>query len=1179
MNSRHRQNKKTKKNQRRRLKALDDAARAEAGRYISLLKVKEKDQRNIFTSLSKESLQTVAHAIRWAIRDEQLKFKILQKLYPKSYEQFAQKPLKYPLASLQLEANWASSLVVDQAEKINWFLAKKQEFEDSLMAAHYEAAESSLEGIVSEIGVSLWAIESRLLLAEYRGGLSENKSFLTSVQDAIPDQKFVLYLAQYWSEKVEREMSSDNYDQRVKLLLQNPQIRTRAEKDPGFATIIAYIDFMINPFCNHPHSDDSFSFILYHSSSYSLIDLYNSYIKTALIIASDDQYSRLRLAISDSVSMAAAVINDSRFDLINRLWGHGGELAPNATRDTIIEISDAYTSGNYSMAAHLSAQARERHPSCLEYYELEAKSILCSQQETSKKEVQSLSQSVFLCMFDVLDKRENTAPALAALKKIAYSLDSTRFGNRLFAFWLEHRNPDHHLRYRRLGGLNAWSISGQFSIACDAPLQAGRLLDQLRRAHPKSITIQLFYEITRQLRTKTPQAINLAIPRERLAKYEAFVNEKCDHLSNAVLGYREVLELSPGVPTHQHDAITGLFRCYLQGGELDRCADLMVDVFFSQESLLSPVPLGSLLEAHNSAGFERYSPNLSWPVLYTIYYQKNNITRNKTTLFILYDTFLTSRNVARPSELAINVHKYHKFAFIYFLRFVCVPEIMDSAVLSFSSTEDVEHERIAICQILSEMDGENRPDYSNEITRLRQAGAIRRAIHEVDNSKVYVDISNIRRTLDKSVNENFDRLRSVSRLDGRIRKAIANISLAYQEKPIALLDGAFYIKLQMFNEIKNRFTSANEYGLDSYLGTRIRHGTLSGQLRSGIEKSRLITRKDTDDGIYNRNHYWYEMFSDKGLEIAERVDVHLKDFSRHVDTIIDEVNNKWIQIRSEIHTAGLFNFNYDYYQLQDLFDRIDDEAGFDKFFDAVIEELRARTEQNLALVREAILGKMRDRLLHTLSEAESKISVLASGPTKMAFSNAVSQCRTTIQNELKTVASWFINIDERAIADFDFRHLIATSIEVVRKFYPSITFTPTIEINTNETAKGHSFVHFFDLFFILLENIAKHGKNDQPPVKITMGSNAKFLTIEVENGLDGPESYIALKALAPILEERTKLYQAAGVATTEGGSGYYKLGRILMANLARNEAIVKVSVNESPAFRVTIEMECIGLVT
>jgi hypothetical protein len=60
----------------------------------------------------------------------------------------------------------------------------------------------------------------------------------------------------------------------------------------------------------------------------------------------------------------------------------------------------------------------------------------------------------------------------------------------------------------------------------------------------------------------------------------------------------------------------------------------------------------------------------------------------------------------------------------------------------------------------------------------------------------------------------------------------------------------------MFLFVRDNFVSNNEFGLDAYLSTRIRHGTLPNHIRSVFEIYNLVTAQT--DGNYANNDFWQE---------------------------------------------------------------------------------------------------------------------------------------------------------------------------------------------------------------------------------------------------------------------------------------------------------------------------------
>src|SRR5205807_285435 len=109
------------------------------------------------------------------------------------------------------------------------------------------------------------------------------------------------------------------------------------------------------------------------------------------------------------------------------------------------------------------------------------------------------------------------------------------------------------------------------------------------------------------------------------------------------------------------------------------------------------------------------------------------------------EDFLSYHKVRRPSLLRGAGLAIDPAALIYFLRYVCVLEVLDSSV-EFQSTEDVQQERIQILQVLREMDPDHAEEYSNEIRALTTTLAVARGLREVEQSRIYVDVAGVKRT-------------------------------------------------------------------------------------------------------------------------------------------------------------------------------------------------------------------------------------------------------------------------------------------------------------------------------------------------------------------------------------------------------------------------------------------------
>ena len=506
------------------------------------------------------------------------------------------------------------------------------------------------------------------------------------------------------------------------------------------------------------------------------------------------------------------------------------------------------------------------------------------------------------------------------------------------------------------------------------------------------------------------------------------------------------------------------------------CVTKVVDAYLTAPAVLIGIPLEPLLDAYEQTGGYRKQINLAWCILYYAVHQSDPPSRRTRTLFRMYTAYLSSMNVEKPSELAVPDTSTDPARLVFFLRYICTPEVMDSS-LAFPTRISLEDERIAICQLLARLNAANARVYEEEIKGLVQARAIRETVHTVEHGKIYVDTTGLVRSLDKSFGERFNRLVELQQLGKRLRRVFI-LSETKGDRPLVVIcmtDMAFELFKDLLYDLRTRFLSSTEYGLDSYLSVRIRHGTLSGQIRSKFEAARLITRKAEAQGAYGANVYWHQLLTKYGDQYLDPIDGYFREFSAQVDQIIEVVKDKWIQIKGDTEKKeGLFDYTYTEDTLEQVFHAIGGIAEYDAFVQAVLKELWARTRRVLERVRDAITTHLRDSLTDALSRLEGRITSLLPDIRWTDLSRAIVHCRTDIQNELTTIASWFNVSEEKGIPDYAFRLAIETSLAIVSKIHPSIALHPTVIDRSSDCFKGRTLRPFIDALLILLDNVVKH---------------------------------------------------------------------------------------------------------
>lgn len=141
---------------------------------------------------------------------------------------------------------------------------------------------------------------------------------------------------------------------------------------------------------------------------------------------------------------------------------------------------------------------------------------------------------------------------------------------------------------------------------------------------------------------------------------------------------------------------------------------------------------------------------VSVPILYYVYFYY--IRRDKKDdLAIRCDDFLYENGITVPSKMK-NYQSCSKEKLIYFLRYVCTTDVLNSVICEFETSRQLEEERIDICQLLCVLDKENESIYEDEIREITQKLMIKEELTTIDESRIHVNIEGIKKRVIENIN-------------------------------------------------------------------------------------------------------------------------------------------------------------------------------------------------------------------------------------------------------------------------------------------------------------------------------------------------------------------------------------------------------------------------------------------
>lgn len=1096
--------------------------------------------------------------------------------FPKNARELKEAPRLMITHSLDRELYWNACILSMYTNEINTFIRLREKFECFLLNGDYRNAKFILDKIEEELGFSIWLLENRIALIEESEGIEKQKEFVKSTNT----NHIVSIMTYVLSVRAEKNVSYAKYESYIRKSIYERK-REFHEHDINYY-FTDYILFKLQPFSRLV---GNYSNVLYFESDSSIIDRYLTFIKVGQIICSDSGLEKYLISLQRAISLIINKIDDYQINNICYYLGINSCYIHNDKSFNIIDMLDCYNTGRYQKCAEICPSYILKNPTSIEFYEIYIKSKIKLNEYNFVEKFDCIKDKIISYMVDIVVKNERAKDSFCELLKLIYIYSSHSWAIQLFMFLVREfhdDNPDITNFYITFGELNSYLHNPRqamiFKETCSRMEFYSRLID----TYGDSYTVTLFKALISEKETGIATLEQVGLPLERYKKYKAQILRIYNCPLEAIDIYEELLN-SEDFIIHQ-DAVTGLIRCYILTNMLDECLELMVSEILKNEKIVSILPLKELLDIIETSKDIDLSGNISLPIAYDIYTKYIESDKDIIKAEVCED-FLFSHNLDKPSKIIKYIEQIEKVKLVYFLKNVCIPQVLDSSP-TYNSTEEIEKERMAVCQLLVTLDPQNSDVYSEEIKSITQRLIIKNGIREIEQSKIYVNVEGIKKSIEKTFKESYNRYLSLPNFNEG--EGIDNHSKKLRDMGIDLWltiprNEKYELFITMVCELRDAFVSSNEYGLDGYLSTGIRHGTLLSKLRNPIEVNYLITQKDNITGIYKDNEYWKNKYYGINVNTLTQLLTFLADFSRQIDELIELLRGEWIQIKTEEKgSKGLFDFTINRWMFSSELNAIkldaDVSSNYEEFVDIILNKLWEMTDISLERIRNEISTNLKCRFNSVFDILQQDISLIEQEVNFKELHSFINKSRTSIQYELDKIANWFKRSRESEINEYDISLPIDIGIEMIKNIYQSRTINLIIGKRTKCNLKGKTLKSFVDIVFILLDNIVKHCKIEDtaPEVKIEFFHEDEILYFVIENEISKDinieNSNEKLEQIRKALAEGKYMDNVR----KEGGSGFHKIGKILRVDLKCSSEI-DFSFSKNFTFKVVIRINVKGL--
>lgn len=1098
----------------------------------------------------------LTHA-RWAISAPRLIPSIVAYLAAQPIYRSALTPNTFPKAlndyrkwrhlgqvGLVPEILWTASVLSLFEDQLAKFVQKRNEYFDSYLHGRLEVAAETLSEIEAEFGVSRWLLGHRFHVLQLTKGLQAQKDMLEEVMSAESLSDFIAWSAYYKSMQAETSVSFAT--------LENHHLALKGELGDYFLHVVL------------PHKQASISdpgAPLSWDETSCIVDRFESCVAMALLAISSKAGEEEGAELLTIALKKLAPINDDR--VIAAIEVLTGNLESSDSQ--VVDLADAYSAGRYEEVI-----TDKRSP-----IELAARAWALSGQAPRVDESSSIRDQLVALMYDIVVMSPDALASEQKLKKMALPLNGHPVAYEIMGF-LE-RSHDHVFvkeyelvdRLSALGSSihNPWN-AGVISQLCGS----GDWLSHLLAAHPGSLALKLRASLSQGSQAQIDALTEL--PDYRRTAYLGHI-AMMTNPSDAIALYSAGVA-SP-IPYVAETARRYLFDAYVASGRVDEAIQSVVDHVFVNPGAAQFYPL----EKVASLGVIESGLRSTMALAVVVHLASKEAPSMERDLSDIYENVLDAIGVVRPSEIPDPIDGNDPHALIYFLRFVCVPRVLDDST-QFDNVDEIENERIAICQRLLKLDPSNDATYLAEIRAITLEANVSHLLKQVQTSKIYVDEGGIRQVIEPNLRDSFSRLqelRESPRLADQAEKISRRLNERFGAKappefkgidvPASAGESLF---AQMLSSVGSEFAFNPAYGLDTHISTSIRHGAFEGHLRSPLAVEDLLCVRR--DGELVAPDAWVERFADLDARSRNKI---LKALMRFTERFEDFVNS---YLKEKLHiwhvggnAAAMINFQVSPEERAELTRAIDPSADYETFVDWLLAHHWALTTAGLESIQKELSSTGLSTISSALDSLARAATTVASRDQVASLLDAVARARTAFHSALDDVVQWFQRPTDLSREPFEVEVAARVALKQIENCYVKSKLNPELQFSGCDKLSGVLLDGVCEILFVLLQNaILRSEFHEQgPEVKLVAHLDGGCLTIRCENTLCETIDIDERKASANEALQRYERDSALRMARKEGGSGLSKVWRIAEFDLRCSHSIALEVTNER-TFVVTLEL-------
>ena len=1101
--------------------------------------------------------------------------------------------LEYNSNNIWFELSWTALILNKYKSILKEFPKMKLEFEKNILLKDFQKASNILIEIESIFGKSIWLTRNKIIILQELEGIDAQKKYVNSLIDdkdiSIPFKT----LAYWFSIAAENNISSSYFNRRFEDFFS--EIEDVEYKN--------YFNFKFQK--SHSISEEILSYILIQENSSSIIDIYETFIEVlSKVVVLKINYNDDFTVFKKIFKKLEKSIIDTRFINLQRALGFNKMLTEDEKNIDLLHLHEYFLLGKHKELIKFSENVLLENPHYLSLYRMYAESLIIENKKICFSE-NSLSYKIIDAYKNILLINDKTDDSLSFLEKVVVTYSHLSFSKYIYTL-LYDLIKDNYSHISKISFFDNSIISVDkyevypFEIKINY-LESLKILDE----NFIFLKVLIEYQNDNESICDTINKTQIALDNKNalLMKYYLYHKnyEKSEYFADKLL-------CSPN-KIYINEANKIILMILLEKENYENVLKKTIELYFDNPNSIIFLPILGVVEKIITFidKHKVWSNKIEAPIIFYLSTGFRYHDDSRTRLEYLYEYYLTSLGYEKPTELII-YYQDNNIIFskeiIFYLKNICTPTIMEKS-LYVSGIDEVENERIQICHFLKLKDEENKELYLQEIKDKEQNLFIRKESSRIKKNKIYVNIDEVKKLCNKELEDDYNRLLILieacayqedidfSNLIVKLKDfklpfhriikeqfEVTDLINLLKDKRLSD-DMSFYEDLErlylldlestevdkffntIIHQIKDIFIKNEHYGLDVYLSTKIRHGTISNQLRKPLEKEKLITLRDGQSNEYQDNEIFKNGIYNLDTHEQNYIQEEFKLFSFNHDKIIKELSNELLQVSTSIirkdikgeiiddnNKKALFKYHFSTletkYMLYSLLNR---ETSFEEFINFMTKILWAKTDTNLRNIRDVIKNKIKTNILNNFDSLQASISKIEKDMSDI--NNSIARARTDMNGSIENVISWFGRMEDSDVSDY----VMDNALTIAQKAFNKEDEFCTVDNSISEIYfQGSTLDKFVDIYFIIFDNAFKHsGFHEETKVQVKIFLNNDNLNIIISNKIKNEISLEELNHKIKPIQDGYGTKEAISTINKEGKTGFNKIWKIISKDLDISE--------------------------